>query len=127
MNSKINRLIVFYVAINIAVVSLTVFSDMLLIAYKKYDFSIISTYALYSFLTIAISALSYVKIIMQSRVTINISRFVNIVILMIFIFAISVFYHPLSFASFTTTFILATIVFYLQLCSLVYDFFFRKK
>lgn len=118
---------VFYVIVSIVVVALTILLDMLQIAYRKHTSWAIVMNVLYLSITIVVPVLSYVKIVLQRKVSIKFSRIFNTIITILFIFAINIIYHPLSFAWFMSTFTLTTVIFYLQLCSVIYDIIFRKK
>ncbi len=127
MKNNKNYSMTFYAVINIAAIGLTILMDMVLRAYKQFAFPSMLTHALYISIPIVVSILSYIKIIMQNKTPVWFSRLINILVIVLFTVAIIVFYQPLGLGWFISTYILTTFVFYLQLCSLAYDVFFRKK
>lgn len=123
-NSK--HIMIFYAVINIVAIVLTIAMDMILKSYKQLTFPPMLACVLYIVVPIAVSILLFVKIMMQGKISVWFSRLVNIAVIILFVAAVNVFYQPLGLLSFITTYILATFVFYIQLCSFVYDVFFRK-
>jgi len=115
-----------YAVVNIVAIVLTITMDMVLEAYKQFSFPPMLAYALYIAIPIVVSILFFYKIMMQNKIPVWFSRLVNIIVIVLFVVAVYVFYHPLGFASFISTYILAAFIFSLQLCSFVYDIFFRK-
>lgn len=127
MKNNKNYSMIVYAVINIVAIGLTILMDVVLKAYKQFAFPSMLTYALYISIPIVVSILSYIRIIMQNKTPVWFSRLTNIIVIVLFVIAINVFYHPLGLAWFISTYILTTFVFYLQLYSLAYDVFFRKK
>lgn len=127
MKNNKNYSMIFYAVINIVAIGLTILMDIVLGAYKQFAFPSMLTYALYISIPIVVSILSYIKIIMQNKTPVWFSRLINIIVIILFVIAINIFFHPLGLSWFISTYILTTFVFYLQLCSLTYDVFFRKK
>lgn len=117
----------YYVIVSIAVVILTILLDMRKITYRKYASWTILMNTFYLFITVAVSILLYIKILLQSKVSIKFSRIFNSTITILFILAINIIYRPLGFAWFMSTFTLTTVIFCLQLCAVIYDIIFRKK
>ena len=100
---------------------------MMLRAYKRYAFPAMPVYYLYIFTPIVISILSFIKIKMQSRMPVKLSRLLNIIVIIFFVIAVKLFYHTLGFMHFISAYVFTAFVFYLHLCSLAYDIFFRKS
>ena len=127
MKRNKNCFIIFYTVVNIAPVVLTILTDMMLRAYKRYAFPAMPFYYLYIFTPIVISILSFIKIKMQSRMPVKLSRLLNIIVIIFFVIAVKLFYHTLGFMHFISTYVFTAFVFYLHLCSLAFDIFIRKS
>jgi len=122
-----NYIMISYAAVNIVAIVLTIAMDMVHKAYKQFAFPPMLAYALYIAIPIVVSILFFFKIIIQNKIPVWFSRLVNIIVLVLFVVAVNVFYHPLGLVSFISTYNLAAFIFSLQLCSFVYDVFFRKS
>ena len=96
MKRNKNCFIIFYTVVNIAPVVLTILTDMMLRAYKRYAFPAMPFYYLYIFTPIVISILSFIKIKMQSRMPVKLSRLLNIIVIIFFVIAVKLFYHTLG-------------------------------
>ena len=127
MEKNNNYIMISYAAVNIVAIVLTITMDMVLKAYKQFAFPPMLAYALYIAIPIVVSILFFFKIIIQNKIPVWFSRLVNIIVLVLFVVAVNVFYHPSGLVSFISTYILAAFIFSLQLCSFVYDVFFRKS
>lgn len=126
MKNNKNYLMIIYAIVHILAIALTVIMDIILRAYRQFAFPAMLTYHLYMSVPILISILSFIKIMMQSKISAWFSGLSNIIIIVLFVIVIKFVYRPLGMVSFISTYNLTAFVFYLQLCSLAYDIFFRK-
>lgn len=78
---------------------------MMLRAYKRYAFPAMPVYYLYIFTPIVISILSFIKIKMQNRMPVKLSRLLNIIVIIFFVIGVKLFYHTLGFMHFISTYV----------------------
>lgn len=126
MEKKTNHLMVLYGIINIVVIILPIAFAVIQKAYKQFSFPVMPFYYLYMATPIVISILIFIKIMLQNKMPVWFSRLVNIICIVLFIIVVRIFYHAPGFLYFVSTYNLAAFIFYLQLCSFIYDIFFRK-
>lgn len=118
---------VIYAVVSLAAVAFIIAMDVTYNAYKQfYSFPKLAI-MLYIITPIVVAILSYIKIMMQKRIPIRFSRIINSIAVVLLAIGVIAFYHPLSLFTLITRNLMTTFFFWLQLCALAYDLFFRRE
>lgn len=131
-----------YAVISFVAVAFVIAMDVTFYAYKNFHFFPKLAITLYVVTPIFVAILSYIKILMQKRMPLRFSRITNIAVVLLLLIGMIVLYPlflnlilfgtmafipPMGLLALVTRNIMTTFFFCLQVCALVYDFFFRKK